>query len=83
MCSSDLMVWALARSVHVPVIGIGGIRSGEDALEFLCCGARAVQVGTATFYDPRAPVRVATEMAAWCVRHGVGAVTDVVGTLTP
>jgi len=40
-------------------------------------------VGTATFYDPRAPVRVATEMAAWCVRHGVGAVTDVVGTLTP
>jgi dihydroorotate dehydrogenase (NAD+) catalytic subunit len=42
-----------------------------------------VQVGTATFYDPRAPVRVAAEMAAWCARHGVGAVTDVVGTLTP
>ena len=49
------MVWALARSVRIPVVGIGGIRSGEDALEFLCCGARAVQVGTATFYDPRAP----------------------------
>jgi dihydroorotate dehydrogenase (NAD+) catalytic subunit len=77
------MVWALAQSVRIPVVGIGGIRSGEDALEFLCCGARAVQVGTATFYDPRAPVRVAAEMAAWCARHGVGAVTDVVGTLTP
>ncbi len=77
------MVWALARSVRIPVVGIGGIRSGEDALEFLCCGARAVQVGTATFYDPRAPVRVATEMAAWCARHGVAALTDVVGTLTP
>ena len=77
------MVWALARSVRIPVVGIGGIRSGEDALEFLCCGARAVQVGTATFYDPRAPVRIAQEMADWCVRHGVAAVTDVVGTLTP
>ena len=77
------MVWALARSVRIPVVGIGGIRSGEDALEFLCCGARAVQVGTATFYDPRAPVRIAQEMADWCVRHGVAAVTDVVGTLMP
>ena len=75
------MVWALARTVGIPVIGIGGIRTGEDALEFLCCGACAVQVGTATFYDPTAPVRIAGEMAAWCGRHGVGAVADVVGTL--
>jgi dihydroorotate dehydrogenase (NAD+) catalytic subunit len=77
------MVWALWRSVRIPVVGIGGIRSGEDALEFLCCGARAVQVGTATFYDPRSPLRIASEMAAWCARQGVAAVTDVVGTLTP
>jgi dihydroorotate dehydrogenase (NAD+) catalytic subunit len=76
------MVWALARSVRIPLVGIGGIRSGEDALEFLCCGAHAVQVGTATFYDPRAPVRVAAEMAGWCARHDVGAVRDLVGTLT-
>jgi dihydroorotate dehydrogenase (NAD+) catalytic subunit len=75
------MVHALARSLTIPVVGIGGIRSGEDALEFLCCGARAVQVGTATFYDPRAPERIATEMARWCVRHGVRAVADVTGTL--
>jgi len=75
------MVWALARAVGIPVIGIGGIRTGEDALEFLCCGARAVQVGTAIFYDPTAPVRITEEMAAWCRRHGVGAVADVVGTL--
>jgi dihydroorotate dehydrogenase (NAD+) catalytic subunit len=75
------MVWELARAVRIPVIGIGGIRSGEDALEFVCAGARAVQVGTATFYDPAAPVRVAREMAAWCRAHGVGAVRDVVGTL--
>ncbi len=77
------MVWALARTVHIPVVGIGGIRSGEDALEFLCCGARAVQVGTATFSDPCAPVRIAREMAEWCGRHGVAAVTDMVGTLAP
>jgi len=77
------MVWALARSVRIPVVGIGGIRTGEDALEFLCCGARAVQVGTATFYDPRAPVRIAAEMAAWCARHDVASVGDLVGTLSP
>jgi dihydroorotate dehydrogenase (NAD+) catalytic subunit len=76
------MVWALARSVRIPIVGIGGIRSGEDALEFLCCGACAVQVGTATFYDPRAPLRVAEEMEAWCRHHGVGAVADMTGTLT-
>jgi dihydroorotate dehydrogenase (NAD+) catalytic subunit len=75
------MVHDLVRAVGIPVIGMGGIRSGEDALEFLCCGARAVQVGTATFYDPRAPVRVADEMAAWCRAHEVRAVTDVIGTL--
>jgi dihydroorotate dehydrogenase (NAD+) catalytic subunit len=76
------MVWALARSVRIPVVGIGGIRTGEDALEFLCCGACAVQVGTAIFLDPSAPVRIAGEMADWCARHGVAAVTDLVGTLS-
>jgi dihydroorotate dehydrogenase (NAD+) catalytic subunit len=75
------MVHALARAVRIPVVGIGGIRSGEDALEFLCCGAVAVQVGTAIFYDPRAPERIATEMARWCLRHGVRAVAEVTGTL--
>jgi dihydroorotate dehydrogenase (NAD+) catalytic subunit len=75
------MVMELARAVKVPVVGIGGIRTGEDALEFLCAGASAVQVGTAIFYDPKAPVRIAAEMAAWCRRHDVRAVRDVIGTL--
>jgi dihydroorotate dehydrogenase (NAD+) catalytic subunit len=75
------MVHALARAVRIPVVGIGGIRTGEDAAEFLCCGAAAVQVGTATFYDPAAPRRVADELALWCARHGIRAVTDLIGTL--
>jgi dihydroorotate dehydrogenase (NAD+) catalytic subunit len=64
------------------VVGLGGIRTGEDALEFLACGARAVQVGTATFYDPTAPVRIAREIEAWCRRHGVAAVASVSGGLS-
>jgi dihydroorotate dehydrogenase (NAD+) catalytic subunit len=77
------MVQQLVGAVPIPVIGIGGITTGEDALEFLCCGARAVQVGTATLYDPRAPLRVAEELTRWCARHDVRAVADVIGTLAP
>ncbi len=75
------MVHELARAVRIPLVGVGGIMTGEDALEFLVCGASAVQVGTATFYDPRAPLRVAEEMAHWCGAHGVSAVSDMIGTL--
>ncbi len=75
------MVHDLVRAVRIPVVGIGGIRSGEDALEFLCCGASAVQVGTATFYDPRAPARIAQEIRAWCTHHAIPAVSDLIGTL--
>ncbi len=75
------MVRQLVSAVPIPVIGIGGITTGEDALEFLCCGARAVQVGTATLYDPRAPLRVAEEIARWCARHAVATVTEVIGTV--
>ena len=75
------MVHELARAVRIPLVGVGGIMTGEDALEFLVCGASAVQVGTATFYDPRAPLRVAEEMAHWCRAHDVHAVSDMIGTL--
>ena len=75
------MVHALARAVRIPVVGLGGIRTGEDAAEFLIAGASAVQVGTASFYDPRAPEQVGVELARWCRRHGVAAARDLVGTL--
>jgi dihydroorotate dehydrogenase (NAD+) catalytic subunit len=75
------MVHALARAVRIPVVGLGGIRTGEDVAEFLVAGACAVQVGTATFYDPRAPERIACELVRWCRRHGVASARELVGTL--
>lgn len=75
------MVQALARAVTIPVVGIGGIRSGEDAIEFLLVGAAAVQVGTATFYDPTAPARIADEIDCWCHAHGVATVAELIGGL--
>ena len=75
------MVWQVAQSVPLPLIGIGGIQTGEDAVEFLLAGATAVQVGTATFVDPRAPLKVRDGIAAYCARHGVRDVRDLVGAM--
>lgn len=75
------MTYQVARTVGIPVIGMGGIMSGADALEFMVAGARAVQVGTANFVEPAAAVRIVEEMGAWCDAHGVSRVSDVVGTL--
>ncbi len=63
----------------LPIVGAGGVRSAETAVELLLAGACAVQVGTATFADPRAPERVQRDLAAWCDRHHVGRVTDLIG----
>src|ERR1039458_10302554 len=75
------LVCQAARAVKIPVIGLGGIATGEDAAEFMIAGARAVQVGTATFWDPRAPVRIAKELAAFLKREKIAGVPLLVGTL--
>ncbi len=75
------MVWQCARAVDIPICGVGGIASAEDALKFLLCGARAVQVGTASYLEPRTCLDVAEGMEAWCEAHGVARVADLVGTL--
>jgi len=63
------------------VIGMGGIASGEDAVEFMIAGASAVEVGTVTFWDPAAPLRVARELAEFCRQEKISSVTELTGTL--
>ena len=75
------MAWQAARAVKIPVIGIGGISSAEDALEFFIVGCRAVQIGTANFVDPGVYDRVLAGLSAYLERHNLQRLDDVVGTL--
>ena len=75
------MVWQVARRVSIPVIGLGGIMTARDALEFLIAGARAVQVGTAQFVQPCACEEVLSGIEAYLERHGIEDVNDVIGSL--
>lgn len=63
----------------VPIVGVGGIASGADAVEMMMAGACAVQVGTAAFADPRAPAKVLRELARWCASHGVNRLDELIG----
>lgn len=76
------MVWQTSRAVKIPVVGMGGIASGRDAIEMMMAGAAAVQVGAAMFRDPFAPVKIIGEMNAWCDTHGVEHVSDLCGSAT-
>ena len=75
------MVWQAARAVKIPVIGMGGIATGEDAAEFLIAGATAVEVGTASFWDPHSTSRIPRELARFLLRERIGRVRDLIGTL--
>jgi dihydroorotate dehydrogenase (NAD+) catalytic subunit len=75
------MVYQVASAVKIPVIGMGGIMTGSDALEFLIVGARAVEVGTANFVDPAATPRIVGEIEDFCRSKGLPTVTDLIGTL--
>ncbi len=75
------MVWEAAKAVQIPVIGMGGITTPEDAVEFLMAGATAVQVGTASYADPRAVERIATGLEHWCSRHHIEKVASLTGAI--
>lgn len=77
------LVYEAAQAVKIPVIGLGGIMNGEDAVEFLIAGASAVQVGTATFVNPGAPLRIARQLDRVVARLGVADVAELVGSLRP
>jgi dihydroorotate dehydrogenase (NAD+) catalytic subunit len=76
-----LATWNVRRAVRVPLLGIGGVTTAEDALQYLVAGATLVGMGTAMLRDPRAPERVVRGLARWCEAHGVDRITDVIGTL--
>jgi dihydroorotate dehydrogenase (NAD+) catalytic subunit len=75
------LVYQAARAVRIPVVGLGGIETGEDAAEFLIAGAAAVEVGTANFRDPASVLRIARELGEFGRRERIGAVSELVGAL--
>jgi dihydroorotate dehydrogenase (NAD+) catalytic subunit len=77
------ITYQVAQAVSIPVIGAGGVTSAQDALEFLMAGASSVQVGTATFADPLAPLRVIEGLAAYVREHAFGSIREVIGTALP
>ena len=75
------MVNDVAKAVKIPVIGLGGISTAEDAIEFLMAGATAIQIGTANFLDPQVTIKVRDGINAWLDRHGCKSVTEIINCL--
>ena len=75
------MVWQVAKAVNIPVIGLGGISSATDAIEFLMAGATAIQIGTANFLDPTVTIKVRDGINHWLDEHGVKDIMDIIGVL--
>jgi dihydroorotate dehydrogenase (NAD+) catalytic subunit len=77
------MVWQVIQKVSVPVIGIGGIMTAEDALEFLILGAKAVQIGTANFVNPHATLNVIEGIKNYLIENKINNINDIIGTFRP
>jgi dihydroorotate dehydrogenase (NAD+) catalytic subunit len=75
------MVYQCARAVKIPIIGLGGIVAAEDAVEYFLAGASAIQVGTANFYDPRAPLNVLNGLEKFLKKRGLSSTRDLVGQM--
>jgi dihydroorotate dehydrogenase (NAD+) catalytic subunit len=76
------LVWEAARVAKVPIIGIGGIMTGRDALEFILAGASAVEVGTANFVDPASAIKVLEGIVGYMTRHRIRSINELIGKLT-
>ena len=75
------MVWQVANAVKIPVVGLGGIMNGRDAVEFMLAGATAIQVGTANFVDPSVTVKIVDYIEDYMKRHGIEKATDLIGAM--
>ena len=75
------MVWQVAKAVKIPVIGLGGIMDGRDAIEFMLAGATAVEIGTANFIDPAVTMKVIDYMEDYCARHGINDINEIIGEI--
>ena len=75
------MVWQVAKAVKLPVIGLGGICTAQDAIEFLMAGATAIQIGTANFIDPTTTIKVRDGINEWLDKHGCSSVNEIIGVL--
>jgi dihydroorotate dehydrogenase (NAD+) catalytic subunit len=77
------MVYEASKSVQIPVIGMGGISTAVDVIEFMLAGATAVQVGTANYWDPRATEKIINELGRWCAQHEVAHIAELTGGMAP
>jgi dihydroorotate dehydrogenase (NAD+) catalytic subunit len=75
------MVYEASKSVQIPVIGMGGISTAADVAEFMLAGASAVQVGTASYWDPRATEKIVAELERWCKEHEVSRIAELTGAV--
>ncbi len=75
------MVWQVAKAIQIPVIGLGGIMCGQDALEFIMAGASAIEIGTANFVNPRATTQVIDEITDYCNRHSISSLDQIRGII--
>ena len=75
------MVWQVAKAVQIPVIGLGGIMNGRDAIEFMLAGATAIEVGTANFIDPTTTIKIIEFMNEYCDRHGIKDINEIIGQI--
>jgi dihydroorotate dehydrogenase (NAD+) catalytic subunit len=75
------MVYEASKSVQIPVIGIGGISTAADVIEFMLAGATAVEIGTASYWDPRATEKIAAELGRWCTEHEVTSIAELTGAM--
>ena len=77
------MIWQVANAVQIPIIGMGGVTSGENAIELMMAGASAVQVGMAVFTDPYAPIKIINEMQEFLDKKHISSVREIIGTVQP